>query len=181
MKAMLRAALGVMLVAMLAACGGGAASPTEAPTAAAVAATATSEPPAEPTATPAPALAIDDACALLTTEAVAEAIGELDGDPVSSTILGVDGMIPAQGCTYTTAAGRRVYIAIAEATDRNVQLFDSFVRGDEIADLGVRAVETVNGATVVKVEGVAILQGGGVTGEPIQALLRAVIAALAEL
>lgn len=165
-------------------CGGGGAesTPTTAPTVEAT----TEEAAEEATPTAAPTIAADyptfadlNVCDLLAKEAVEAAIGALgEDDPKPGDIIGVDGLVPAKACNYVTAEGKKVYIGVAEASPRNIELYDKFVRGTEIEDLGDRAVETVNGATVVKAEGKAILQAGGLRGEPIQALIRTTIEAL---
>ena len=176
MKTIMNLTIILLLCFVLAACGGGGGETQPPPT-------ATTEPQSAETPTPtlaAAALNIEDACTLLTTEAVEAAIGTLTEEPVPASILGVNGLIPAQGCNYINTDGRRIYFAVAEYTERNAELFRTSVRGTEIEDLGDVAIETVNGATVVMVEGKAIIQGGGIRGETMKALLTAVIAALPE-
>lgn len=177
MKMILNITIGLLLCFLMAACGGGGDSQT-APTATTETATDVPE-----TATPtvaASTLNIEDACTLLTKEAVEAAIGTLDGEPVPASILGVNGLVPAQGCNYVNTDGRKIYFAVAEYSERNAQLFSTSVRGTQLEDLGDTAIETVNGATVVMLEGKAIIQGGGIRGDAMKALLNAVIAALPE-
>lgn len=182
MKTILNLTCIFLLCFVLAACGGGGGGETQS---AATAVPDTASETAEPAETPTPtvetaSLNIEDACTLLTTEAVEAAIGTLTEEPVSASILGVNGLIPAQGCNYVNADGRKIHFAVADYTERNAQLFNTAARGTAIEGLGDVAIETVNGTTVVMLEGRAILQGGGVRGEPMKALLTAVIEALPE-
>lgn len=174
MKTIMNLTIILLLCFVLAACGGGGGGETQSPP------TATTEAQTPTPTVAASTLNIEDACTLLTTEVVEAAIGTLTEEPVPASILGVNGLIPAQGCNYVNADGKRIYFAVAEYTERNAELFRTSVSGTEIADLGDMAIETVNGATVVMMEGKAIIQGGGIRGETMKALLTAVIAALPE-
>lgn len=178
-----------LLSLMLTACGGGdptpaaTAQPTAAPTPTDIPPTEeaeaeTSEAAVEEIMTTTVSFADMDVCALVPRETVESIIGALSEEPRLGNVLGVDGMVQTRACNYRVDGGPRVHVGIADLTERNEELFDKFVRGIEIEGLGSRAVETVNGATVVKVDGRAILQGGGLRGEPMHNLIQAIIAAL---